>query len=57
VALAGVVRLSDADLRAAGFAAAHGLGEVEPDPERCRTDTGRVLADLAARVLPPLVRP
>jgi glycerate kinase len=57
VALAGVVRLAGADLRAAGFVAAHALGEVEPDPELCRTDTGRVLADLAARVLPPLVRP
>ncbi|CAA9269833.1 MAG: Glycerate kinase [uncultured Blastococcus sp.] len=50
VGLAGVVRLTPAQLSAAGFAAAHALTEVEPDVARCLAEPERVLADLAARV-------
>ncbi|HEX2075851.1 MAG TPA: glycerate kinase [Geodermatophilus sp.] len=53
LALAGVVRLLDPDrLRAAGFAAAHALTEVEPDVERCRADPAPLLTELAARTVP-----
>jgi glycerate kinase len=51
VALAGVVRLTGAELTAAGFAAAHALTEVEPDLARCLSVPVDVLADLAARVM------
>lgn len=51
VALAGVVRLSAAQLGSAGFAAAHALTEVEPDLTRCLAAPADVLADLAAEVL------
>src|SRR5699024_1351818 len=52
LALAGVVRLDAGRLAAAGFTAAHALTEVEPDPARCRAEPERLLADLAARVVP-----
>jgi glycerate 2-kinase len=52
LAVAGVVRLPADRLREAGLVAAHGLGEVEPDLQRCLTDPAPVLAELAARVLP-----
>jgi glycerate kinase len=51
VALAGVVRVSEAELGAAGFTAAHALTEVEPDLARCLAAPGEVLADLAGLVL------
>jgi glycerate kinase len=50
--LAGVVRLAPRQLRAAGFAGAHGLTEVEPDVARCLADPEPLLAELAARVVP-----
>jgi glycerate kinase len=42
-------------LSAAGFTAAHALTEIEPDPARCRAEPERLLADLAARVVPSLL--
>ncbi|MCW2968329.1 MAG: glxK [Solirubrobacteraceae bacterium] len=56
VALAGVVRLSGAELAAAGFAAAHALTEVEPDLARCLAAPANVLADLAAYVIASTAR-
>jgi glycerate 2-kinase len=53
LAVAGVVRLPADRLSAAGFVAAHGLVEVEPDVQRCLDEPERLLAELAARVLPP----
>jgi glycerate kinase len=55
LALAGAVALSRDRLTAAGFTAAHALTEVEPDITRCRAEPERLLADLAARVVPPMV--
>lgn len=55
LALAGVVNLDPARLRTAGFAAAHGLTEIEPDRARCLAEPERLLAELAARVLPRLI--
>jgi glycerate 2-kinase len=52
LAVAGVVRLSAERLREAGFVAAHGLAEVEPDVGRCLAAPEPLLAELAARVLP-----
>jgi glycerate kinase len=52
VAVAGAVRLTAADVVAAGLAGAHALTEVEPDVARCRAEAAAVLADLAAAVLP-----
>jgi glycerate kinase len=52
VALAGRVELDAGQLAAAGFAAAHALTEVEPDLDRCLAEPARVLADLAAAVVP-----
>jgi glycerate kinase len=51
LALAGVVRLDADQVASAGLLAAHGLTEVEPDVDRCRAEPGRLLADLAARVM------
>jgi glycerate kinase len=51
LALAGVLRLSAAELTGAGFAAAHSLTEIEPDVSRCLAAPADVLADLAARVI------
>ncbi len=51
VGLAGVLRLSDAQLSAAGFAAAHGVTELEPDLAVCLAEPARLLADLAAQVI------
>ncbi len=53
LALAGVVRLAADRLAAAGFVAAHGLVEVEPDVRRCLAEPEPLLAELAARVVPP----
>jgi glycerate kinase len=52
LALAGVVRLAPERLGEAGFVAAHGLVEVEPDVQRCLAEPETLLAELAARVLP-----
>jgi glycerate kinase len=52
LAVAGVVRLPPERLAAAGFVAAHGLVEVEPDVQRCLAEPGPLLEELAARVLP-----
>jgi glycerate kinase len=52
LALAGVMRLSRAELAAAGFTAAHALTEVEPDVARCRAEPEPLLAELAARAVP-----
>ncbi|MGY2067935.1 glycerate kinase [Blastococcus sp. SYSU DS0619] len=57
LALAGAVRLPVARLRAAGFVAAHGLTEVEPDVDRCRAEAARLLPELAARVVGALLPP
>jgi glycerate kinase len=54
LALAGVVRLSDDEIAAGGFAGGHAMTEVEPDVDRCLTEPEPVLADLAARVVPAL---
>ncbi len=51
VALAGRVALTPSQLRAAGFAAAHALTDVEPDVARCLADPAPVLEELAARAL------
>ena len=55
LALAGRVELGRERLRGAGFTAAHALTEVEPELARCVGDSERVLADLAATVVPPLL--
>ncbi|WP_199584777.1 glycerate kinase [Blastococcus sp. TF02A-30] len=55
LALAGRVDLSTSRLADAGFAAAHALTEVEPDVARCLAEPARLLAELAARVVPGLV--
>ncbi|MGY1752491.1 glycerate kinase [Blastococcus sp. SYSU D01042] len=52
LALAGRVALGAEQLAAAGFTAAHALTEVEPDPDRCLAEPARVLAELAAAVVP-----
>jgi glycerate kinase len=50
VGLAGRVALTGAELRTAGFAAAHALTDVEPDVARCLADPAPVLEELAARL-------
>jgi glycerate kinase len=52
LALAGVVRLPAGRVTEAGFVAAHGLTEIEPDAARCLAEPGPLLSDLAARVVP-----
>jgi glycerate kinase len=54
--MAGVVRLSPGQLTGAGFVAAAALTDVEPDVDRCLADPERILAQLAAEVVPPLLR-
>jgi glycerate kinase len=54
--LAGVVRLSDAQLTGAGFVGASGLTDVEPDLTRCLAEPASILARLAAEIVPPLLR-
>ena len=49
--LAGVVRLAPAQLAAAGFTAAHGLVDLEPDVAVCLAEPARLLADLAERAV------
>jgi glycerate kinase len=55
LALAGRVALGAARLTAAGFTAAHALTEIEADVARCLAEPDRLLADLAARVVPGVV--
>jgi glycerate kinase len=52
LALAGVVALAPDRLSVGRFTAAHALTEVEPDVARCRSEPERLLAELAARVVP-----
>jgi glycerate kinase len=52
VAVAGVVRLSPAEVAAAGLAGAHALTDVEPDLQRCLAEPAAVLTELAERLLP-----
>ena len=55
LALAGVVELGPDRLIAAGFTAAHALTKIEADVARCRAEPERLLAELAAGVIPPMV--
>ncbi len=55
LAVAGRVALRADELAAAGFTSAHALTEVEPDVDRCLAEPERLLAELAARVVPQLV--
>jgi hypothetical protein len=41
---------------AGGFTAAHALSEIEADQARSRAEADRLLAELAAAVLPRLLR-
>jgi len=50
VAVSGVRSLTAGQLQAAGFAAAYALADIEPDLERCRTQPGPLLEDLAGQV-------
>lgn len=56
VALCGVLRLASEEWAAAGFTAAHALTEIEADQARSRAEADRLLAELAAAVLPRLLR-
>jgi glycerate kinase len=53
--LAGILRLSAEQLTGAGFVAAAGLTDVEPDLARCLAEPAPILSRLAAEVVPPLV--
>ncbi|WP_231619082.1 glycerate kinase [Nonomuraea sp. SBT364] len=50
VAVCGRRSLSDDELRAAGFAAAYALTDLEPDPDRCMAGAAPLLRRLAARL-------
>jgi glycerate 2-kinase len=50
VAVAGVCRLSPAQLREAGFAACYAIADIEADLNRCITEAGPLLEDLAGRI-------
>ncbi|MGW0803023.1 glycerate kinase [Nonomuraea sp. NPDC002799] len=50
VAVCGRRTLSDAQLTAAGLAAAYALTDLEPDPARCMSEAGPLLERLAARL-------
>jgi glycerate 2-kinase len=52
LALAGAVALSRERLTGSGFTAAHALTEIEAELSRCLAEPERLLADLAARVVP-----
>ena len=51
VAVCGVRRLGDDELRAAGIDAAYALTDIEPDPERCMTDAAALLERVARESL------
>jgi glycerate kinase len=48
--MAGICSLTPDQLRAAGFAAAYALTDIEPDLARCRTQAGPLLEELATSV-------
>ena len=50
--LAGVVRLTADQLATAGFVAAAGLTDIEPDVTRCLAEPEQIMARLAAEVVP-----
>jgi glycerate kinase len=50
VAVAGRSLLSPADLKPAGILAAYALTDIEPDPQRCMTEAGPLLEQLAMKV-------
>jgi glycerate 2-kinase len=50
VAVAGVCRLSPAQLREAGFAACYAIADIEADLTRCITEAGPLLENLAGRI-------
>jgi glycerate kinase len=50
VAVAGVCRLSPAELREAGFAACYALSDLEPDTGRSMAAAGPLMEELAGRV-------
>jgi glycerate 2-kinase len=50
VTVSGVRLLADDQLRRAGIAAAYALADIEPDLERCRSEAGPLLEDLAGQV-------
>jgi glycerate kinase len=53
IAVAGRSSLTEPELRTAGLVAAYPLSSVEPDPEVCMAEAGRLLEDLVATVLAP----
>jgi glycerate 2-kinase len=50
VAVAGRLLLSPADLEPAGILAAYALTDIEPDPDRCMTEAGPLLEQLATKI-------
>jgi glycerate kinase len=50
VAVAGRSLLSPADLQPAGILTAYALTDIEPDPQRCMTEAGPLLEQLATKV-------
>jgi glycerate kinase len=52
VAVCGRTTLAPETLREVGFAGAHALTDLEPDPARCMTDAARLLTTLGRRLLP-----
>jgi glycerate 2-kinase len=50
VAVCGVCSLSNAELRAAGIAAAYPLSDIEPDAARCIAEAGPLTEQLSARI-------
>jgi glycerate kinase len=51
VALVGRLRLTEDQVRTAGFAGARALTDLEPDVERCRQDAARLLSRLARALI------
>jgi glycerate 2-kinase len=50
VAVAGRLLLPPADLEPAGILAAYALTDIEPDPDRCMTEAGPLLEQLATKI-------
>jgi glycerate kinase len=57
VAVAGICSLTADQLKAAGFAAAYALTDIEPGLARCREQAAPLLEDLAARVADDWITP
>jgi glycerate kinase len=53
VAVAGRSTLTETELQAGGLAAAYPLTDLEPDPQVCMAEAGRLLEQLVATVLAP----